>query len=134
MNCRVAADLNIRRRIQKFPDWPPGKRTANGTALCHYHNPFCSFSKSVYCCCCLFRCRLSPETFGYTLADKTSVSRNQWLANSSTVDLLLRRLITSNKRQRITDIGLYADKMQLLADTYGARLRILKFKRNFATP
>jgi hypothetical protein len=22
--------------IQKFPDWPPGVRTANGTALCHY--------------------------------------------------------------------------------------------------
>jgi hypothetical protein len=21
--------------IQKFPDWPPGVRTANGTALCH---------------------------------------------------------------------------------------------------
>jgi len=20
--------------IQKFPDWPPGARTANGTALC----------------------------------------------------------------------------------------------------
>jgi len=21
--------------IQKFPDWPPEARTANGTALCH---------------------------------------------------------------------------------------------------
>jgi len=21
--------------IQKFPDWPPGERTANVTALCH---------------------------------------------------------------------------------------------------
>jgi hypothetical protein len=21
--------------IKKFPDWPPGARTANGTALCH---------------------------------------------------------------------------------------------------
>jgi hypothetical protein len=26
----------IRGCIQKFPDWPPGARTANGTALCHY--------------------------------------------------------------------------------------------------
>jgi len=26
----------IRGCIQKFPDWPPGERTANGTALCHY--------------------------------------------------------------------------------------------------
>jgi hypothetical protein len=25
----------IRECIQKFPDWPPGARTANGTALCH---------------------------------------------------------------------------------------------------
>jgi len=27
--------LQLRRCIQKFPDWPPGARTANGTALCH---------------------------------------------------------------------------------------------------
>jgi len=26
---------NIRGCIQKFPDWPRGARTANGTALCH---------------------------------------------------------------------------------------------------
>jgi hypothetical protein len=25
----------ILRCIQKFPDWPSGARTANGTALCH---------------------------------------------------------------------------------------------------
>jgi hypothetical protein len=25
----------IRGCIHKFPDWPPGTRTANGTALCH---------------------------------------------------------------------------------------------------
>jgi hypothetical protein len=30
------------------------------------HNSLCCFSTSVYCCC-LFRYRLSPETFGYTL-------------------------------------------------------------------
>jgi hypothetical protein len=68
--------------IQKFPDWPPGARTANGTALCHEvqlyrqfvsqssefcrHNLLCCFSTSVYSCC-LFRYRLSAETFGYTL-------------------------------------------------------------------
>jgi hypothetical protein len=27
--------INIRRCIQKFPDWPPGTRTTNCTALCH---------------------------------------------------------------------------------------------------
>jgi hypothetical protein len=26
---------NVQEHIQKFPDWPPGTRTANGTALCH---------------------------------------------------------------------------------------------------
>jgi hypothetical protein len=25
----------VRGCIQKFPDWPPEARTANGTALCH---------------------------------------------------------------------------------------------------
>jgi hypothetical protein len=66
----------------KFTDWPPGARTENGTALCHYvqlcryfvtqssefcrHKPLCCFSTSVYCCC-LLRYRLSPETFLYTL-------------------------------------------------------------------
>jgi hypothetical protein len=29
------ANWVIRGCIQKFPDWPPGVRTANGTALCH---------------------------------------------------------------------------------------------------
>jgi len=34
--------------------------------FCGY-NPLCCFSTSVYYCCCLFRYRLSPETFGYIL-------------------------------------------------------------------
>jgi hypothetical protein len=29
------SNVGIRGCIQKFPDWPPGARTANGTALCH---------------------------------------------------------------------------------------------------
>jgi hypothetical protein len=78
-----ADDINKRGRMQNFPDWPPGVRTANGTALCHYvqlyryivsqssefclHNPLCYFSTSVYCCKRIFRYRLSPETFGYTI-------------------------------------------------------------------
>jgi hypothetical protein len=67
---------------QKFPDWPLGARTANGTALWHYvqlyryfvsqssefchHNSLCCFSTSVYCYY-LFCYRVSPETFRYTL-------------------------------------------------------------------
>jgi len=28
-------NTDIRGSIQKFPGWPPGARTADGTALCH---------------------------------------------------------------------------------------------------
>jgi hypothetical protein len=78
---READHSRLRGCIQKFPDWTRGARTANDIALCHcvqlyryfvshsseycYHNTWCCFSTSVYCC--LFRYRLSPETFGYTL-------------------------------------------------------------------
>jgi hypothetical protein len=67
--------------IQKFPDWPPGARAANGTALCHQvqlylyfvsqsnefycHNPLCRFSMINTKGKDTFRYRLSPETFGY---------------------------------------------------------------------
>jgi len=27
--------ISVRGCIQKFPDWPPGARTTNVTALCH---------------------------------------------------------------------------------------------------
>jgi hypothetical protein len=74
--------IDLRRCIQKFPDWPPRARTANGTALSlgavlslfvSHSSEFCShitlccFSTRVYYYCCLFRHRLNPETFGYTL-------------------------------------------------------------------
>jgi hypothetical protein len=74
---------HVRGYIRKFPDCPPGARTANGTTLCHYvqlyryyvgqcsefcrHNPLCCFTTSVYYCKYVFRYRLSPETFGYIL-------------------------------------------------------------------
>jgi hypothetical protein len=84
--------------LQKFPDWPPGARTANGTALCHYmqlyryfvsqhsefcrHNPLCCFSTNVYCCKRTFLYRFSPETFGYTLVCSKYLGQKQvytWL-------------------------------------------------------
>jgi len=80
---RLKTTLYVRGCIQKFPDWQPGARTANGTALCHKvqlyryfvsqysefcrHNLSCCFSTSVYCCKCIFRYRISLETFWYTL-------------------------------------------------------------------
>jgi hypothetical protein len=32
----TAVQFKIRGCILKFPDWPPGARTANGTTLCHW--------------------------------------------------------------------------------------------------
>jgi hypothetical protein len=79
----TSATSHVRECNQKFPDWPPGARTANGIALCHWvqlyryfvsqssefcrHNLLCCFSTSFYCCKRIFRYKLSPETFGYTL-------------------------------------------------------------------
>jgi len=74
--------LRNTRGIQKFPDWHPGTRTANGIALCHKvqlyryfvsqsselcrHNTFCCFSTNVFFCCKrIFLYRLNPEIFGY---------------------------------------------------------------------
>jgi len=67
----IAVSVSISECIQKFPYWPPGARTANGTALCHWlqldryfdsqsnefcrHDPLCCFSTSVYCCKPVFR-------------------------------------------------------------------------------
>jgi hypothetical protein len=83
--------VTVRGCIRKFPDWPPGARTANGAALCHQvqsyryfvshssefcrHNPLCCFSTSNTKGKRIFLYRLSPETFGYTLVYglKTSV-------------------------------------------------------------
>jgi hypothetical protein len=63
--CLIVQCFFVRECIHKFPDWPPGARTANGTDLCHQlqlyrcfvsqssefcrHNPLCCFSTSVYC-------------------------------------------------------------------------------------
>jgi len=37
------------------------------------HNPLCYFSTGVYCCKRIFRYRLSPETFGYTLVSAIQI-------------------------------------------------------------
>jgi hypothetical protein len=76
---------------QKFPDWPPGSRTANDTALRHsmqfyryfvsqssefcHHNPLCSFLTSNTKGTRTFRYRLNPETFGYTLVGSSKKER-----------------------------------------------------------
>jgi hypothetical protein len=67
--------------IQNFPDWPPGARTANGTALCRYvnlyryfvshssefcrHNSLYCFSTIVYCCRFIHSARKFLDTPSY---------------------------------------------------------------------
>jgi hypothetical protein len=79
--CQTGEIHKVEGSIQKFPDWPPWARTANGTVLCQYvqlyryfvnqsnefcrHNALCCFSTSVCICKPIFPYRLSPETFGY---------------------------------------------------------------------
>jgi hypothetical protein len=102
----------LRGCIQKFPDWPPGARTVNGTALCHYmqlyryfvsqssefcrRNPLCCFSTSVYYCCCLFRYGLSPETFGYTVVTN-SMEHRPSEANSHSAGQYITRILGNPK-------------------------------------
>jgi hypothetical protein len=82
---RFSNENIVRGCIQKFPDGPPGGRTANGTAFYHYgqlyrysvsqssefyrHNPLCCISTRVYYCCCLFlydSVRKLLDTISYT--------------------------------------------------------------------
>jgi hypothetical protein len=108
------------RVYQKFPDWSPGARTANGTAFCHEvqfyryfvsqsnefcrHNPLCCFSTSV-CSCCLFRYRLSSETFGYNLV--------LWEVNSSDHFISM-------------STSIYAIKFHYLQKFYKCKLNVMK--------
>jgi hypothetical protein len=46
---------------------------SQSSEFCH-HNHFCCFSMTVYCRKSIFRYRLSPETYGYTLVFITSSS------------------------------------------------------------
>jgi hypothetical protein len=81
VNMKLSDTNSIRGCIQKFPDWPPGARTLVQLSATRCSciailwvslvtfaaiTPLCCFSTNASCCC-LFRYRLSPETFGYTL-------------------------------------------------------------------
>jgi hypothetical protein len=75
----IVHTINMRGCIQKFPDWPPGARTANDTALCRQvqlyryfvsqssefcrHSPLCCFSTSVYFCVRKVKVKLSLSFF-----------------------------------------------------------------------
>jgi hypothetical protein len=61
--------VNIQGRIQKFLDWPPRARTANGTALCHWMQLYCySVNQSSEFCCHNPMCCFSVLLFYYRLS------------------------------------------------------------------
>jgi len=59
------------------------------------HNPLCCFSTSVCFCCYLFRYRLSPETFGYTLVLQVHRGCSACLILSQRTVLLHRYVLNS---------------------------------------
>jgi len=60
------------------------------TDVCR-HNHFCCCSTSVYCCKRIFRYRLSPETFGYTLVCVLDRTATRTLLNKPVVTQLLKK-------------------------------------------
>jgi hypothetical protein len=76
-NDYILYNHHIQGCIQKFPDWLPGARTTNGTALCHYVQLYHYFvnQSSEFCCHnplkgtakCTSHYQISLQTFGYTL-------------------------------------------------------------------
>jgi hypothetical protein len=108
----------IRGYIEKFPDWPLGARTENGTALYYYlqlyryfvgqsskfyrHNSLCYFSASVCCCCCcccccLIRYRLNLVYtlvyYGHWLFDFREIRHEYHATEFSTILILFNRLL-----------------------------------------
>jgi len=96
--------------IQKFPDWPPGARTANSRAICPYvqfyrdfvsqfsefcrSNPLCCFSSRNTKGKRIFRYGPSPETFGSHKVSVCSFQRvGDW--NSQWLGELLQRSLHS---------------------------------------
>jgi hypothetical protein len=71
---------NIRGCIQKFPDWPPGARTANVTALCHYMQLYRYFvsQSSEFCRHNPLRC-FSTSVFFFAVISLSSQSGNFWI-------------------------------------------------------
>jgi len=49
---------------------------SQSTEFC-LHNPLSCSSTNVYCCKCIFRYRLSPESFGYALVHVLKYSAGQ---------------------------------------------------------
>jgi len=55
---------------------------SQSSEFCRY-NPLCCFSTSVYCCKLIFRYRLSPDTFGYTLVSSNGRTLSNTVTNLS---------------------------------------------------
>jgi hypothetical protein len=89
-NCKWYSSLPLRAVVSLF--------VSQSSEFC-FHNPLCCFSTSVYCCCCLFRYRLSPETFRYTLVRlELQIKWNKYTAHDP-------RLPNQIPPKRVTDFS-----------------------------
>jgi hypothetical protein len=71
MVCPKVSELASRRENSKWYSSLPLGTVVSLSEFCR-HNPLCCVS-SVYCCKRIFRYRLSPETFGYTVVCWTEI-------------------------------------------------------------
>jgi hypothetical protein len=96
------------------------------------HNPLCYFSTNVYCSC-LFRYRLSPENFGYTLVwscdgEVIPVPSHHSMATYGGVKVKLLTFLTSvldGCEQSASRFGHIAPR-ERAPDTYTADVNALK--------
>jgi hypothetical protein len=63
------------------------------------HNSLCCFSTCVYCCKRIFRYRLSPETFGYTLLCR-NILRSQRTSNLVSITTEIKSLGDNRKSKK----------------------------------
>jgi hypothetical protein len=98
-----------------------------------FHNPLCCFSTTVYCCKCIFRYRLSPETFGYTVVFSWSIKPKIRIQNCAGWCSGNSRLVVERCRVRTPAIlsETYSGKA-----SYRARTRPFRFSptRHYCFP
>jgi hypothetical protein len=97
---------HVRWCIQKFPDLPPGARTANGTALCQWVQLYRYFVSQSSSFAAITICVASQRVFNfvsvYFVIDSVPRSKNAWSC-TSTHPIKLRGVVLSEKAVHCED-------------------------------
>jgi hypothetical protein len=96
------------------------------------HNPLCCFSTRGYSCCCLFRYRLSPETFWYTLVHTPAATRckteRNWVQARKTAPPYVKCSLAGSLHTPRGCGGVYLMKYATIHCTHSAALRSMVVK------